>query len=157
MSQTLQSPTATSFVFASILIVLSAGSGALPANAGPSSGTCTHVGGEVEFFTSSGQRGICGGRVIVSQRSEPKTFNPITAADFSSQSVIRLLSADLVHINRSDFRVEPALAKSWTLSADGRTYTLALRRGLRFSDGHPFDADDVVFSFEAYLDESLNS
>jgi peptide/nickel transport system substrate-binding protein len=93
---------------------------------------------------------------VVSQRSEPKTFNPVAAADMSTRKVLDLLNGDLLHINRSTFRVEPALAKSWTLSADARTYTLVLRRGLRFSDGHPFDADDVVFSFESYLDEALH-
>jgi peptide/nickel transport system substrate-binding protein len=45
-----------------------------------------------------------------------------------------------------------ALARSWTVSKDGRRYTVELRRGLRFSDGDPLDADDVVFSFECYLD-----
>ncbi|MFL6449891.1 MAG: ABC transporter substrate-binding protein [Bryobacteraceae bacterium] len=93
----------------------------------------------------------------MSQRSEPKTFNPVTMADRDSAKVIDLLNADLIHINRSNFRVEPALAKSWTLSADARTYTLVLRRGVRFSDGHPFDADDVVFSFGLYLDEAVRS
>src|SRR5262249_38294592 len=39
----------------------------------------------------------------------------------------------------------------------GRTFTLTLRKGIRFSDGHPFDADDVIFSFTVYLDEAVNS
>jgi peptide/nickel transport system substrate-binding protein len=43
------------------------------------------------------------------------------------------------------------------VSADGRRYTLTLRRGLSFSDGHPFDADDVLFSFRVYLDEKVGS
>jgi len=43
------------------------------------------------------------------------------------------------------------------MSADGRTFTLKLRRGLRFSDGQPFDADDVVFTFQVYLDEKVHS
>ncbi|HEY1212666.1 MAG TPA: ABC transporter substrate-binding protein, partial [Bryobacteraceae bacterium] len=59
----------------------------------------------------------------------------------------------MIHINRYTQRTEAALAASWNVSSDGRQYTLHLRRGLRFSDGHPFDADDVLFSFEAYLDE----
>src|SRR5439155_6070470 len=46
--------------------------------------------------------------------------------------------------------------KSWKVSSDGLKYTLQLRRGLRFSDGVPFDADDVVFSFKLYLDQSLS-
>jgi peptide/nickel transport system substrate-binding protein len=65
--------------------------------------------------------------------------------------------ADLIHINRYSQRTEAALASSWTVSSDGRQYTLRLRRGVRFSDGHPFDADDVIFTFEAYLDPSVHS
>src|SRR5262249_61139679 len=54
-------------------------------------------------------------------------------------------------------RREPGLARSGAVSPDGLHYALSLRRGVRFSDGHPFDADDVVFSFAAYLDERLHS
>ena len=32
-----------------------------------------------------------------------------------------------------------------------------MRKGIRFSDGHPFDADDVVFSFAVYMDENVDS
>ena len=71
--------------------------------------------------------------------------------------MIRCLSADLIHINRSSLKTEPALAKSWHVSRDGKQYTLQLRRGLRFSDGQPFNADDVIFSFQVYLDEKVDS
>jgi peptide/nickel transport system substrate-binding protein len=64
---------------------------------------------------------------------------------------------DLIEINRSSQQTEPALAKSWKISPDGRTFTLQLRKGIRFSDGHPFDADDVLFSFNVYMDEVVDS
>jgi peptide/nickel transport system substrate-binding protein len=67
------------------------------------------------------------------------------------------MMADLIHINRATQKTEPALAKSWTVSKDGTQFTLKLRRGLRFSDGQPFDADDVIFSFKVYQDEQLHS
>ena len=67
------------------------------------------------------------------------------------------MMADLIHINRATQKTEPALAKSWTVSKDGTQFTLKLRRGLRFSDGAPFDADDVLFSFKVYLDEQVHS
>lgn len=98
-----------------------------------------------------------GGRLVYALRSEPKTLNPVTAADIPSKDVIGRLMADLIHIDRQTQRTAPALARSWRVSADGRRYTLELRRGLRFSDGHPFDADDVVFSFQCYLDERNGS
>ena len=45
----------------------------------------------------------------------------------------------------------------WTLAGDGRTYTLDLRPGLTFSDGAPFTADDVVFTFDALYDPKVDS
>jgi peptide/nickel transport system substrate-binding protein len=67
------------------------------------------------------------------------------------------MMADLITINRSTQRTEPALATDWSVSKDGRRFRLNLRRGVAFSDGHPFDADDVVFTFQVYLDEKVNS
>jgi ABC-type transport system substrate-binding protein len=45
-------------------------------------------------------------------------------------------------------KVVPNLARGWELSHDGRTLTLHLRRGMKWSDGHPFTADDFIFWFE---------
>jgi peptide/nickel transport system substrate-binding protein len=81
----------------------------------------------------------------------------VTAADAPSREVIGRLTADLIHINRASQQTEPALAKSWSMSNDGRIFTVKLRHGLRFSDGQAFDADDVVFSFQVYLDEKVHS
>ena len=113
-------------------------------------------GGE-ELQVSSAELGEYGGTLVVGQRGEPKTLNPITAADAPSREVIGRMMADLVHINRVTQQTEPALASSWKLSKDGRSFTLKLRRGIRFSDGHSFSADDVVFSFRLYLDEKIHS
>src|SRR5580698_9988390 len=104
-----------------------------------------------------GVPGHAGGRLVVALRSEPKTLNPALALDEPSRDVIRCMTADLIHINRGSLKTEPALAKSWSVSRDGRQYTLQLRRGVRFSDGEPFNADDVIFSFQVYLDEKVDS
>lgn len=109
---------------------------------------------EVQVCKDAGQYG---GRLVVGLRAEPKTLNPVTAEDAVSREVIGGLMADLVHINRSTQQSEPALAKSWKVSADGLTYTLKLRRGIRFSDGQPFDADDVIFSWAVYTDQKIDS
>jgi peptide/nickel transport system substrate-binding protein len=101
--------------------------------------------------------GRYGGHLTIGQRSEPKTLNPVTATDAVSREVIGRLMGDLIEINRSSQQTEPALAKSWKISSDGRTFTLQLRKGIRFSDGFPFDADDVVFSFGVYMDEAVDS
>ncbi|MGH9735999.1 MAG: ABC transporter substrate-binding protein [Candidatus Acidiferrales bacterium] len=110
-----------------------------------------------DFLVTDNPPGHDGGQIVVALRSEPKTLNPVLATDISSRDVIRCLTADLIHINRGTLKTEPALAESWKLSSDGRVYTLKLRRGVRFSDGQPFTADDVVFSFHVYLDPKVNS
>jgi peptide/nickel transport system substrate-binding protein len=101
--------------------------------------------------------GIPGGRIVVALRAEPKTLNPVLAVDAPSRDVTRCMTADLIHINRETQKTEPALASSWRVSRDGRQYTLRLRRGVRFSDGQSMTADDVVFSFQVYLDEKTHS
>ena len=110
-----------------------------------------------EFAVAQGEPGAAGGRLIVALRSEPKTLNPLFSIDATTREVIGAMQADLVHINRETQKTEPALAKSWSVSEGGRKYVLKLRRGLHFSDGSPFTADDVIFSFSLYLDEKLHS
>jgi peptide/nickel transport system substrate-binding protein len=104
-----------------------------------------------------GEAGKRGGRIVVALRAEPKTLNPLIAADGPSREVIGVMQADLVHINRGTQLTEPALAKSSTVSADGLRYTLTLREGLKFSDGHPLDIEDVLFTFRVYLDEAVHA
>ena len=110
-----------------------------------------------DLLVTRSEAGRPGGKLIIAERSEPKTLNPVTALDGPSRDVIRRMNADLIRINRSTQLTETALAISWTTSSDKRQYTLKLRRGIKFSDGHQFDADDVVFSFQVYLDEKVHS
>ena len=110
-----------------------------------------------ESFRVSADPGKAGGKLAITQRSEPRTFNPVPANDQASMGIIDRLNADLIHINRATQRTEPSLAKSWTVSKDGTQFVVKLRKGIKFSDGVPFDADDVVFSYSAYLDEKVPS
>ncbi len=113
--------------------------------------------GNEQFLITHDEIGTPGGRLVISQRAEPKTINPLVAIDGSSREIVGLITADLIHINRFSQKTEPALASSWTVSPDGREYTLSLRRGIKFSDGQPFDADDVLFTFQVYLDERTHA
>ncbi len=101
--------------------------------------------------------GVPGGRLVAALRAEPGTLNPVLAFDRPSALVSYLTSADLIHIDRESQEVEPSLAERWTISEDGKLYTLELRQGVLFSDGEPFDADDVLFSFQVYLDPEVAS
>ena len=108
--------------------------------------------------TSAGTRDVPrGGELLASVRSEPRSFNRHAARDSTTALVTTLTQAKLVRVNQATQAVEPQLAESWTASDDGRRVTMALKRGILFSDGHPFAADDVVFSFEAAYDEKGGS
>lgn len=110
-----------------------------------------------ELMVASNALGQPGGTITVAVRSDPKTLNPVLAVDESTREIIDCMNADLIHINRETQKTEPALAKSWAVSRDGKTFILHLRRGLKFSDGQPFTADDVVFTFQLYLDQKIHS
>ena len=88
-----------------------------------------------------------GGKLILGTEVGPKTLNPLVAQETSSTAITGLMHAGLVETNPVTGEVEPALAKSWEISADKKVITFHLRKGLKWSDGEPFTADDVVFTF----------
>ena len=69
----------------------------------------------------------------------------------------RIVSTDkLLFWDYTGNKVMPCVAKAWKMSDDGRTTTIQLRKGMKWSDGHPFTADDFVFWHEdVYLNKDL--
>jgi peptide/nickel transport system substrate-binding protein len=100
---------------------------------------------------------VRGGTLTATLRSEPRSFNRLVARDFPTDLASLFTYGKLVRINRATDEVEPGLAESWTASPDGLRYTLSLRQGVSWSDGTPFTADDVRFSFEAVFDPRAKS
>jgi len=88
-----------------------------------------------------------GGRLNLSILRDPLTFNPLMALDGSSDAVVRLLFGTLVNLDMAAQEAEPGLAESWSVTPDGKTWTFKLRKNLRWSDGQPLTADDVVFTW----------
>jgi len=78
--------------------------------------------------------------------SDIMTTNPFMAYDLRSLWVINLIYDPLLRLDK-DLQVVPWLAESWEVSDDGLTYTFHLRRDVKWHDGTPFTADDVVFTF----------
>jgi peptide/nickel transport system substrate-binding protein len=108
-----------------------------------------------DFLRLDHLTGVRGGNLVVSISSDPSNFNRMLTSVLSSAAVAERLSADLVHINRSDFRLEPSLATRWETDKTGRIYTIHLRRGVRFSNNSPFTADDVVFTWQVLTDPKI--
>jgi peptide/nickel transport system substrate-binding protein len=97
-----------------------------------------------------------GGRFVIAQTSGPRTFNDIMANESSSTDVTGRMFVGLVDLDYASERDFPLLAKSWEVSPDGLTWIWHLRRGARFSDGHPITSEDVLFSMEVAQDEKLH-
>ena len=88
-----------------------------------------------------------GGVLIRALSSDPKTFNPALAQETSSTAVIGSLFRGLTKTNPKTLLPEPDLAERWEHNKDGTVWKVYLKKGLKWSDGKPFTADDVVFTF----------
>ena len=86
--------------------------------------------------------------------SDPSTFNaPLNNSAFS---VFGFLYEGLLHENGLTTELEPGLAESWKISPDKKRITFTLRPGLKWSDGHPLTADDIIFSYQdIYLNDKV--
>ena len=100
---------------------------------------------------------VAGGTLRVGIRSAPQTWNRILATDAVTHQITERLNAPLLRINRVTQELEPELAESWSFSEDGRELTFKLRPNVTFSDGQPFTADDVAFTFRAIHDPQVAS
>lgn len=111
----------------------------------------------LEWQISERRQGRRGGELSVALTAEPRTFLPLTAYDTATRAVLERMHAGLVRLDLVTLEVQPALAASWDLSPDRTRVRLELRRGVHFSDGEPFDADDVIFTFRAVQDPAVGS
>ena len=89
---------------------------------------------------------------------EPPHLDPTAGAPAAIDEVVYAnVFEGLTRIGRNG-EVLPALAESWNVSQDGKTYTFSLREGVRFHDGEALTAEDVKFSLErASATDSLNA
>ena len=95
--------------------------------------------------------------VVLGMVLEPTSLDPTTAPSAAIGEVVHYnVLEGLTKINASG-AVSALLATDWTSDPDGKSYTFGLRKGVKFQDGTPFDADAVKFSFErAKADGSTN-
>jgi len=94
-------------------------------------------------------------RLTTASISDPKTFNPILSVDAASSAATGDLFEGLVRTNPITTEQEPLLAERWEYNASGTEWTFHLRRDVRWFDGTPFTAADVVFTFQVIFDEQV--
>jgi oligopeptide transport system substrate-binding protein len=84
------------------------------------------------------------------------SFDPAQATDQPSLEAITMVFTGLVQLN-DQLQVQPQLAESYTVSANGLTWTFQLRSNLKFSDGSPLTSQDVVYSIDRALSPQISS
>src|SRR3954468_10303760 len=106
----------------------------------------------------------CGGsdggnrRTIVDSRdeSDPRSLDPALSTDVPTGRAVAYIFDGLTSFDAAA-RVHPDLAERWDVTPDGKVYTFHLRPGVRFHDGTPFKARQVVASWQRVLDPRAKS
>ena len=111
-----------------------------------------------DAYKYTGETGVYGGTMVLSIPDDPKTFNIILASDTASADVLwfNIFRCPVDYRNGGeppDF--DPGLCTKWETSPDAKTWTFHLRRGVRWSDGEPFNADDLEFTYNVILDKNI--
>ena len=102
---------------------------------------------------------VPGGSLVYARQAETQSINPLDARNGNGD----IFADNLVYngLVRSDptggTDIKPALAESWDVSKDGKTYTFHLRPGVKFSNGQPLRAEDVKFSLDRFGNPKINT
>lgn len=90
-------------------------------------------------------------------RAEPRTFDPLLVEDGDSETIRYLTGGVLIRVNRKTQELMPELAASWEVNRRGNRISFRLRPNLKFSDGAPFSAEDVAFTFRRLMDPATRA
>jgi ABC-type transport system substrate-binding protein len=98
-----------------------------------------------------------GGSMIIAYKDDLATLDPAIGYDWTNWPAIKMVFDGLLDYD-SGTTITPRLAESLpTVSADGTVYTFKLRKGVKFSNGREFTADDVVSTITRVLDPKTGS
>ncbi|HXE22184.1 MAG TPA: ABC transporter substrate-binding protein [Rhodoferax sp.] len=95
--------------------------------------------------------------MVIGMSLEPPGLDPTAGAASAIAEIVQYNILETLTKINSDGKITPLLAESWEISPDLKTYTFKLRRGVKFQNGEPFNAQSVKFSFDrAGGDKSTN-
>ncbi|MDP4083267.1 MAG: ABC transporter substrate-binding protein [Bacillota bacterium] len=89
--------------------------------------------------------------LVFARGGDSTSLDPITTTEGETFKVTQNIFETLLTYGKQDTTIHPGLAKSWTVSPDGLTYTFKLQQGVKFQDGTDFNADAVVFNFDRWM------
>ncbi|MEU1728294.1 ABC transporter substrate-binding protein [Nonomuraea sp. NPDC005692] len=106
---------------------------------------------------TGGDRGAgTAGALNVYLYQKPKRFSPLDPPTGPDQQVMQLVYDNLLTVDDAA-EYEPRLAERWEISKDAKSFTFHLRTGLKWSDGKPFGAKDVLFTYKLLADARSGS
>ena len=132
---------------ATIAVLISLG---LLAAACSKSSTSTSTGTTLGAGSGTTTAGKAGGTLVFGASSDPIRMDGATVNDGESIRAISQMFETLVTTKPGSTDIIPSLAKTWSASADGLTWTFNLQSGVTFHDGTPFNAAAVCFNFERW-------
>lgn len=110
----------------------------------------------VDYLQSQAPVGKFGGEIIISTIGEgPKTFNPCNTKDATSSSMAGILYDGLLTTDPRTGEVVPQMAKFFYIK--GNDYIITLRKGLKWTDGKPITADDIMYTYKEVVFPGLGN
>jgi peptide/nickel transport system substrate-binding protein len=97
---------------------------------------------------------VHGDTMISGMIGDASNLLPILSSDSASSEVSELVYNGLVRYDKN-LKLEGELAKSWEISPDNLTITFHLRPGVKWHDGAPFTAEDVLFTYQLLVDPAV--
>ena len=91
-----------------------------------------------------------GGTLVFGGSADPTYLDPALASDGETFRVTEQIYETLVKLKPGTLKLIPWLAKSWTTSKDGKTFTFQLQKGVKFHDGTAFNAKAVCANFNRW-------
>ena len=98
-----------------------------------------------------------GGQIRYAMNNEPDSLDPAKTAQASAFNVMMNLYDTLIWQDPVDLKYKAGLAESWESSPDGLTHTFKLRKGVKFHDGTPLNAEAVKANFDRIVDPATKS
>ncbi|MGH2891253.1 MAG: ABC transporter substrate-binding protein [Solirubrobacteraceae bacterium] len=107
--------------------------------------------------TGTASNAVKGGTLKLASQAPAAAVNPLTVADSGGLCLIAQTAEFLTFDNNMALQLQPMLATSWNASDGGKTWTFKLRQGVKFHNGQPMTADDVVWTFKQLSNPKLAS
>lgn len=99
---------------------------------------------------------VAGGNINIAITADPQNINPLYVVDQTSFDIQQALYSPFFEIVQGEMYYGNGLCESVTSNEDATEFTLTLKDGLKWHDGEPITADDVVFTMQVLVDETQN-